>query len=388
MKGTGLYIHIPFCIKRCKYCDFNTLADAKEDHHLCYIDALKTELNYYAGDDILLDTIYIGGGTPSFINSSLITDLLSHIRRNFRLADCAEITIEANPGLLDKEKIEAYLESGINRLSLGAQSMDDNLLEFLGRVHRSGDLIESFTLARKLGLKNISIDLIFAIPGQGLGSWMDTLEKITDLSPEHISFYSLQIEEGTPLHKLVEAGELKPLEEETDRLMYSRAIDILKENGYGHYEISNAAKPGHKSRHNLKYWEMEDYLGVGLGAHSYIKGSRSSNVEDFDKYIQISKNRVKNTRLKGKNPWNISLQVNSPEDEMSEYMFTGMRKVEGIYIPDFVERFGVVPQKIFKEQIEKHVKSGLLERGKDRDRIYLTPKGMDLFNMVLSDFIL
>ncbi len=396
MKGLGLYIHIPFCIKRCNYCDFLSFSGMSEEDHSSYIDALCAEIRYYADKNIILDTVYIGGGTPSFIDSGLIVRVLEEVGKGFSLAGDAEITIEANPGSLNSDKLKAYLAAGINRLSLGAQSLSDDLLELMGRSHNKDIFIQNFRLARELGFNNISLDLIFALPGQTLEVWLRTLEKTIELGPEHISFYALQIEEGTPFFKGVEAGTLNPPEDEADRRMYHHAVKMLRDGGYLHYEISNAAKPGFFSRHNLKYWSMENYLGVGLGSHSYVNGRRFSNETDLSVYKGIAEsvwsdgNCVdgrNSGKMDGSSPWAVFYHENSFQDEMGEYMFTGMRKVEGIIISDFTDRFGISPLEAYKEQIAVHRAADMLEISPDSRYLRLTGTGMDLFNRVLVDFI-
>lgn len=378
MKKIGLYVHIPFCLKKCNYCDFLSHCNISFEEHGKYIHALLNEIEYYKDKSIEVESVYIGGGTPSLIDGEFIVRIINKIRQCFTLNDQGEITIEANPGLISKDKLKDYLDSGINRLSLGAQSLDDETLAFLGRVHSSLDFTKSFNLAREAGFKNISVDLIFAVPGQTLRSWEDTLMKVIDMKPEHISFYGLQIEEGTPFFNSWKEGSLKATEDYLDRKMYHRSLELLKGGGYQHYEISNAAIPGYESKHNLKYWSMEEYLGLGLGAHSYINGSRFSNVTDYDSYTSLHKAF----------PLIAASHKNSKEDHISEYMFTGLRKIEGLSLNDFKNRFGLSMGAIYEEAIIKHKVAGLLEGGEESGNLRLTEKGLDLFNVVLADFIL
>ncbi len=387
MKHLGLYIHIPFCIKKCNYCDFLSIGGMCEKEHALYIDALSAELEYHADKGVLLDSVYIGGGTPSLLEPDLIALILLKVRDCFNLDEGAEITIEANPGLLDFHRLKAYRELGINRLSIGAQSLNDTLLDFMGRVHNSDTFINNFLLARESGFENISIDLIFAIPGQHFGLWMDSLNKVISLNPEHISFYSLQIEAGTPFFRLWENGIMKSVEEEVDRRMYHEAVNRLEDSGYHHYEISNAARPGYESRHNLKYWSMDEYLGIGLGAHSYINGMRFSNETDFEKYLSISSEMSEKRTPSGDNPWVAWRHENTRKDDISEFLFTGLRKIDGISPLVFQQKFGVPLIEVYEESISKHRKSGLLEINKEADRLRLTAKGLDLFNQVLVDFV-
>ncbi|HZK01874.1 MAG TPA: radical SAM family heme chaperone HemW [Anaerovoracaceae bacterium] len=387
MKGLGLYIHIPFCARRCSYCDFLTYDNTSEEDHNSYMNALSSELKYYAGSNVVLDTVYIGGGTPSFLNPDLIFRLMAQLRKDFTVHEEAEITIEANPGLLDENRLSIYRRAGINRLSLGVQSLDDKILDFIGRIHDRETFIDNFHLARKHGFSNVSLDLIFAIPGQSNDIWIDNLKEIIYLGPEHISFYALQIEEETPIYSLIREGSVRQIDDETDRIMYHCGVELLKRSGYEHYEISNAAKPGYKSRHNLKYWSMDEYLGVGLGSHSFFNGKRFSNETDLKKYIGISKQHVYSVRHRGGSPWTAYCHEGTRNDNMAEYMFTGMRKVEGIYIPDFIDRFGISPMIKYEKQIEIHSKTGLLIIDQKSRRIRLMLKGMDLFNSVLKDFV-
>ncbi|GAB1476561.1 radical SAM family heme chaperone HemW [Bacillota bacterium] len=394
MNGLGLYIHIPFCIKKCNYCDFLSFSGMGKEEHSSYIDALCKEIRYYGNKEILLDTVYIGGGTPSYIDSGLISKTLTEVSNSFTLAKDAEITIEANPGSLSGEKLKAYLEGGVNRLSLGAQSLSKDLLKLMGRAHGKDSFIRNFELARERGFKNISVDLIFSVPGQSPEKWRESLEKTLELGPEHISFYALQIEEGTPFFKGVKEGTLKAAEDTTDRRMYHDALKMLKDSGYIHYEISNAAKPGHLSRHNLKYWSMDNYLGVGLGSHSYVDGRRFSNETRLNEYVNIAgkggckgENGLRREEMNGSSPWTVFCRENTMQEEMAEYMFTGMRKVEGINMRDFTEKFGISPLEFYKNQAAVHISGGLLELGEDAEYLRLTGKGRDLFNRVLVDFI-
>jgi len=394
MKPLGLYIHIPFCKKKCNYCDFLSRADVKKEDQTAYVEALLVELKYYADRNMLLDSVYIGGGTPSLLEGDLILRIMEGVTGSFALSEEAEITIEANPGLLDRDKLMAYRRAGINRLSLGAQSLNDELLHFMGRIHSSNTFIDNFHLARDCGFENISADLIFAVPGQTIELWIDSLKKTISLGPEHISFYSLQIEAGTPFYGLWEKGAMKAVDDETDRRMYHEALEWLKNKGYGHYEISNAAKPGYESRHNLKYWSMDQYLGIGLGSHYYINGTRFSNETDLEEYIHISE-RVTGEGVCDKifvslwhpSPWAVWHHRNTEEDEISEFLFTGLRKIDGVSLSVFEERFGKPITAVYENSIMKHSKAGLLELNWKEDLLRLTAKGLDLFNQVLVDFV-
>lgn len=387
MKRLGLYIHIPFCINKCLYCDFNSKANTNDEDHRAYMSCLASEIGYYSDKSIKLDSIYIGGGTPSLIEAKYISGMMDVIRDGFVIDEAAEITIEANPGTLNKDKLIEYLRSGINRLSLGIQSMDDELLTALGRIHSSDDNLRNYTLARECGFKNINTDLIFAIPGQSVKDWEITLKKIVDLNPEHLSFYSLQIEEGTPFFNLWKEGVLHVPDDETDRIMYHKALQLIEREGYIHYEISNASKYGYESRHNMKYWSMEEYLGVGLGAHSYIGGTRFSNETDLSKYINDS-NEISGKHIPGIfSPYVAWTHKNTSSDNMAEYLFTGLRKVEGVSISAFEDKFFASLIETYGKSIAKHEKNGFIKIDFNKDRLWLTSEGMDIFNRVLVDFI-
>ncbi len=391
-KPLGLYIHIPFCVHRCSYCDFLSFQDPGKDAVATYIDALSRQIGsfkagftreslHFAADNYYIDTVYIGGGTPSFIDAGHVARIMDELRTPFsfagdgRIEGLPEITIEANPESITEEKLEAYLKAGINRLSIGVQSLNNEMLNTLGRAHSREVFLRKYEMAKNAGFKNISLDLIFALPGQTLGDWEKTLGETISLDPQHISFYALQIEEGTPLKEMIDTGFLDAIDEETDRAMYHKAVGMLKAAGYVHYEISNCAKPGFQSRHNLKYWSMEEYLGLGLGAHSYLSGHRCENVRELDVYLKGM----------GSGDFMDSVHKNTLEDELAEYMFTGLRKVEGIEIKDFEQRFGMDIYSKYGEAIEKNVKAGLLKS--DEKTIRLSLAGLDLFNRVLVDFV-
>jgi len=382
-KSLGLYIHIPFCMRKCNYCDFLSFGGIPEEVREAYFRTLIRELGYYGRlyrKDYYVDSIFIGGGTPSLVEDGLIGGLMQAVRDSFTVSDNAEISIESNPKTLTKRKLKTYLDSGINRLSIGAQSLDDELLDRLGRAHSAEDFLAAYFLARESGFQNINIDLIFAIPGQSMESWRHTLERVLGLAPEHISFYSLQIEEGTVFYDLFREGRLQAADDELDRNMYHTAVKMLEENGFLHYEISNAAKPGRQCRHNLKYWSMEDYLGLGLGAHSFLGGTRFGNVTDLNEYMQAG-----NGDSAERSPFTAWNYQNTANDNISEYLITGMRKIGGIDLADFEERFGVALESLHAETLERYRKQGLIEV---RDNcLRFTKKGIDISNRVLVDFV-
>lgn len=366
MKKLGIYIHIPFCISKCLYCGFDSApASGKEQEE--YIENLTEDIFEYGktyGDRYLVDTVFIGGGTPSILAPEQIGRVLGAVRRSFSVAETAEITIESNPKTLTKEKLTAYRFLGINRLSIGAQSLDDGILRSLGRVHTAEDFKKNFLLARECGFDNINIDLMFSVPGHTMEIWQETLEEAVRLSPEHISFYSLQIEEDTPFYDMFTAGEIDQIPDDVDRQMYHRAISLLKEAGYEHYEISNAAKPGYQCRHNLKYWSLEDYLGIGRSAGSYMEGVRFAEAPLLE------------------------FHENTREDDMSEFVFTGLRKSCGISLEEFEARFGKVFWDVYgaqREELAPFFRAGqLLE---EDGFLKLSEDGFDISNAVMAVFV-
>lgn len=396
MKKVGIYIHIPFCIRKCLYCDFLSFVNKGEDTHRQYIDAVKKELDFYSyayGKDFNVDTIFFGGGTPSLIEASLIEEVFSLIKNRYKVDKNAEITIECNPKTIDKQKLGIYKEAGINRLSIGVQTFDDEALKRLGRVHRADDAKDTYILAREEGFNNINIDLMFAIPEHTNKVWQETLKQAVKLNPEHISFYSLQLEEGTKYFEMFEKGQLKMVSDKIDRDMYHNAAKFLKESGYKHYEISNCAKDGYECRHNLKYWSLENYLGIGLAAHSYINGERFSNTVDLSKYIEglkfCEKLEQENSNLdEFRRTWVEWHHTNTKHDDMVEFIITGMRKLEGINLSEFKSRFGKTLFEAYKDQeelIKEYVKKEMIIL--TEDRMKFTIKGVDVSNAILAEFV-
>lgn len=365
----GLYIHIPFCIKKCKYCDFNSFSAGCEDKD-AYLDALFSEMEKYRGEWV--DTVFIGGGTPTSLSCRQLERLLENIFKNFYLSKPCEFTVEANPKTLDREKLETLKKYGVNRLSIGVQSFNDNELLALGRVHTGQEAEETIRLAQKY-FDNISIDLMCAIPDQTKESFKKNLEKAFSLKTTHISCYSLILEEGTPLFDENEKGNLVLPDEDTEREIYEIAVTEMEKNGYLQYEISNFAKVGYESKHNKKYWQCDEYIGVGLSAHSYIGGVRFSNTDDFSSYI--------NGEFSAEEK-----EVLSKEDQMSEFMFLGLRKTEGVSKTEFLRRFSENIEKVFEKPLLKFKKMGMIEE-KD-DRIYLSPKAISVSNQIMCEFIL
>jgi oxygen-independent coproporphyrinogen III oxidase len=317
-----LYIHIPFCVKKCIYCDFFSVS-YDESTVKAYVDALCKELFFKKHPGGSLRTVYFGGGTPTLLPAASCNILFGYLRDNFPLSPDAEITVEANPGTIDESKIETLLSLGVNRLSVGVQSFNDNELATLGRIHSSDEALKSIASIKKAGLKNFSIDLMYGIPGQTTESWRESLTKAVELSPTHISAYELTPEESTPLSLLITSGKIRMLNEELILSMYNLAIDCLAGYGYEHYEISNFALPGYQCKHNLNYWNRGEYTGLGAGAHSFDKGIRSKNIANIKSYVENLK--------KGKFPETESAAL-LPEEISKESIFLGLRKTEGINI--------------------------------------------------------
>ncbi len=366
MKNNNLsiYIHIPFCIKKCLYCDFVSFSDLS----FCkkYITALIEEIKHFKTDKTI-SSIFIGGGTPSCIDPKYILEIFSIINNHFKIDDKCEITIEANPGTLNKESLIIYKQCGINRLSLGVQSSDDELLKKLGRIHTFTDFLKTYKLSRSMGFTNINVDLMFSLPDQSFNSWKDTLNKIVSLEPEHISAYSLIIEEGTPFYNM----DLRLPDDVVDRNMYHYAVEYLSKNGYVQYEISNFSKKGKECQHNIVYWQRGDYKGFGLAGASLLGNIRYKNTENLNDYINGCTV--------------IEKEILTKRDEMSEYVFLGLRMNNGISLDEFKYNFNVDFYSVFKEAVNKNISLGLLI--KNKDRICLSKKGIDISNTVFIDFL-
>lgn len=377
----GIYIHIPFCKQKCYYCDFvsysNKCNEVKE-----YIESLKKEIKEFDFSNYKVTSIYIGGGTPSYIDSIYIVEILSELKEKLKCNliefKDIEITIEVNPGTVDTKKLNDYKKSGINRLSIGLQSTKNDILKKIGRIHTYQEFLEIYKLARKTGFKNINIDLMIGIPGQKIGDLKNTLQDIIKLEPEHISVYSLIIEENTPIEKMLENGEIKLPDEDLERNMYWYVKNTLELNGYNHYEISNFAKLGKESRHNLNCWNQEEYIGFGVAAHSYLNDIRFSNTINVEEYIQHIENNRKEE--------NIQIEESqSLEDKKNEFMMLGFRKIQGVDIARFKEKFIDNPIFLYREKLNKLVEEGLIEV--DLNHIKLTNKGIDLANLVFEEFV-
>lgn len=365
----GLYIHIPFCVSKCKYCDFASYS-GREDLMHKYTTAIRREAAEYSGFE--MDTVYIGGGTPTCLEIGCLDEVLYMARSNFCLTDDFEFTVEANPGTLTREKARLLKKYGVNRISLGAQSFSDKELSFLGRIHTASDTVATVELLRSEGFDNISLDLMYALPGQTMSGLADSLKKLISLNPEHISCYGLKIEEGTPFALMESRGEISEKTEDEYADMYEYIVSELAKNGYERYEISNFAKNGKVSRHNTGYWRCKHYLGLGLGASSYIDGRRFTKANDFDSYF---------------NGFALSEDYSlSKEELMSEFVILGLRLVkDGISASEFKWRFGNDIFDVYGEQLNKFQKLDMLDIS--GDRIRLTDRACFVSNSILYEFI-
>ena len=375
----GLYIHVPFCIKKCNYCSF---VSVPRDIRLIsqFLDALVAEMKIrtaaLSSEERVVDSIYIGGGTPTCLSGESLAQMLARVRHYFDVTKEAEISVEANPGTVDQDALNLLKRSGYNRLSFGFQSCQQEHLKTLGRIHSYQEAVASFQAARSAGFDNINVDLIFGIPGQTLRQWQDCLQKIVSLGPEHISAYGLQIEEETPLYKRVLEGTMEPCSEDLEAEMYQSLMDILTASGYVHYEISNFSLPGRFSRHNLRYWQNKSYLGLGPAAHSYLGRKRLANDSSLEGYLE------KLATSSSPVSWE---EIVTPESEMSETVFLGLRLAEGLDLEGFMKRFGKALDQVYPEQIKKLSGLGLVEKAGNRLR--LTKQGMMLGNIVFVEFV-
>ena len=383
-KKLELYIHIPFCVKKCDYCDFLSFP-ADSNTQIRYVHALLQEIRYYGNllGDYHVPTIYIGGGTPSWLEENLIYTVLQQVASSFHVESDAEISIECNPGTVTAKKLNVYQSAGINRLSIGLQSTNNEELKALGRIHTYDQFLKTYELARNAGFENINIDLMSGLPYQTLDKFLDSLQTVIRLKPEHISAYSLIIEKGTPFYERYkfdavkqEAGihtEILPDEDEVYRI-YKATQDVLKQAGYRQYEISNFAQPGYACRHNIGYWTRENYLGLGLGASSLVENVRYTNTRQLYEYGQFCDHLQEQA------------QILTRKEQMEEFMFLGLRMNEGVTRAAFEQSFGVPIEAVYLETLRKLKEQGLLQMV--AGRIALTDKGMDLANYVMAKFLL
>ena len=378
MEELGIYIHIPFCKQKCFYCDFCSFANKNEMQEK-YVETVINEIkNITHKEKYTVTTIYLGGGTPSILNPDYIKSILQEIKSSFEILDDAEITIEINPGTVNEEKLKKYKEYGINRLSIGLQSANDKILKKIGRIHDYKQFEETFFYARKCGFKNINVDLMIGLPTQAVEDVKQTLEKIIQKNPEHISVYSLIIEEGTIIEKLINENKLQLPDEETERIMYWTVVNELKENGYNQYEISNFSKKTYESKHNTNCWKQKQYIGLGTSAHSYLNKKRYSNTNNIEEYIKnIQENNISK---------NITIHEEQTEEStMNEYMLLGLRMIQGININEFKQKFKIDPTIKYKEILEKLQKENLIQITKTS--IKLTKQGINFGNIVWEEFI-
>jgi oxygen-independent coproporphyrinogen-3 oxidase len=374
-----IYVHIPFCVKKCLYCDFLS-APATDKTKDAYMHALFTEIEKKADEyrDYTVSSVFIGGGTPSTVRPAHIKHLMELLYEKYSIASDAEITIETNPGTVDYEAYKIYKSAGINRLSIGLQSANDDELKALGRIHSYDDFKRAYSMAVQAGFTNINVDIMSDIPGQNIESYIDTLKKVTEFKPQptHISAYSLIVEEGTPFYEMQSSGKLDIADEDTDRLMYVKTRELLKKAGYERYEISNYAKDGYRCRHNCGYWRRVPYVGFGIGAASFVENRRFSNDTDISAYID--------------NPLNLMTQEQklTDMDSMEEFMFLGLRMTEGISYDEFKTCFGQSIESVYGNVIKKNIEDGLLiETLTAPKRLAFTDKGTDVSNYVLAQFL-
>ena len=364
----GLYIHIPFCVKKCDYCDFVSFPEC-DNHFESYVDALIMEMKHYLGTEI--DTVFIGGGTPSVLPAYLISKICDAVNKNFELTDNVEWTMEVNPGTVTADKIQAMLMGGINRVSVGVQSFNDDELCAVGRIHNSREAVSTVIALSSAGFLNISIDLMESLPCQTAESFKCSLEAAVSLPISHISVYSLIIEDGTPIKGKYDSGEYELPDEDNDRDLYKFTGEFLTQHGFSRYEISNYAKPYCESRHNLKYWDCDEYIGIGVAAHSYVDGVRSYNTSDLSDYLNGT------TR--------VGEDILGVTDKMGEFMMLGLRKTQGVNKKEFSVRFGCLPENVWGDIINKFISSGFMM---EKDGCYtLTQKGLDVSNSVMCEFL-
>ena len=364
----GLYIHIPFCVQKCAYCDFVSIPHGEELFR-DYVHAVIREAEEYRGEKV--DSVFLGGGTPTVLPPKLLEELLQSLQGIFRWSADAECTCESNPGTVTKDKISALLAGGVNRISVGVQSFDDGELKTIGRIHNAQTAYNTVCELHQWGVSNINIDLMTALPGQTPASLQKNLNIAVSLPITHISAYSLILEEGTPLEQAAANGKLTFPDEDTDREMYHFAVRFLEQHGFMQYEISNFAKPGFQCRQNLKYWDCDEYIGLGAAAHSYIGKRRFSNSSNIRQYITGNQREE---------------SILTRSDEISEFMMLGLRKTNGVSEQEFQKRFGVSVQTLFPKQTERFIKLGLLT---EQNGFYrLTPRGMDVSNSVMCEFMM
>lgn len=368
----GIYIHIPFCIHKCNYCDFNSYV-AKRDMYAIYTEALCKEIESMSEIyDDEVDSIYFGGGTPTVLSAAQLTMILDTVKGAFELTEDCEITTECNPATMRRDEFAELVKAGFNRLSIGMQTANEDELKMLGRIHSFEDCKICVNDAKEAGFNNISLDLMFGIPKQDLMSFKKSLMSAIELKPQHLSCYSLKVEEGTPFASM----DLDIADDDLNRQMYDDCVAILSENGYKRYEVSNFAREGRESRHNIKYWRCDDFIGFGAGAYSCIDDMRYSNIINTEEYVNAIE--LSGSVIGDKIPLSI-------EDKMSEYVYLGLRMDKGISISEFSNRFGMDIDEVFGIQLDKNIKRGTII--KDGDRLKISPEFVYVSNIILTDFV-
>jgi oxygen-independent coproporphyrinogen-3 oxidase len=377
MKKLGLYVHIPFCERKCNYCDFYSLVKTNEIEDR-YVHALLYEIKSYKDrcSDYEVDTVFIGGGTPSYLKSENIKLIMQEINNTFLLSNDCEITIEANPNSIDKDKALQYKSCGINRISLGIQSLDDNILKFMGRLHDSDEAINAIRAIKEAGINNINVDIMFGIPSQTIDNIINSLSRVIKEDIEHISFYSLKLEEGTPMYSMEKKGLIKTLDDDDEREMYYAGRGFMEDNGYTQYEISNFSKASYECKHNIKYWTGGEYIGFGPFAHSCFEDKRYNNISDINIYCNNINNSQKYRQLN---------EILNKESKMFEYIMLGLRMNKGISIDDFDNKFEINFLEIYKNQVKKLLENNLITL--DKSTVKLSKRGMDISNYVFEEFM-
>lgn len=395
--AAGIYVHIPFCLRKCPYCDFYSVP--KDDRTLRreYTEALMKEAAFYGaryGKDLIVDSIFFGGGTPSLMEPQYMEAIIRSLFKHFNVTENCEITMECNPATMNAQKAEGYRKAGVNRISIGAQSFDDDVLKGLGRLHNAADIRKTFAAARDKGFDNISLDLMFAVPGLTAAIWKDTVKKAVEMKPDHLSFYSLEIAEDTEFYRMMKDGMISETSQATDRRMYASCLEIISDAGFRHYEISNGARFGKECMHNLKYWSFDEYIGLGASAHSFIGGVRFSNIASVKYYMQtMEKQDIAKGRHIGQTPVEAagcvdSFHINSRQDNYSEYVFTALRTDRGVVFEDFTRKTKGEFWDVFsqvKDGFEKYVDNGYAVS--DTHHIGLTVKGIDISNKIMALFV-
>jgi oxygen-independent coproporphyrinogen III oxidase len=376
--NTGLYIHIPFCKSKCPYCDFFSIVPNNELMKQNYLNALKKEIIIYSQKipEIVVQSIYLGGGTPTILSGQQIGEILKLCFSRFKINKTIEITIESNPATFDQEKANNLFQAGINRLSLGAQSFSNRILQKIGRIHNEQDIWYSYRIAREAGFKNINLDVMFGLPGQTLKHLNRTLEKIVQLYPEHVSLYSLSIEQGTPFENLIKNGLLKIPSDDVAYDMYQKAVDFLAGYGYEHYEISNFALPDKRCIHNQIYWKNLPYLGLGASSTSYIENKRFQNYSNLNQYIHLLEHGILPIQSK---------EILPLREKMAETVILKLRMMEGLSRHDFIVKFNKPIEEVFSEQLKRLREQALLDT--NGSNYFLTKKGIALANIAFMEFL-